>query len=257
MFDGVLQTGAIALLDAQYLIELAKAGGRLCRRQQLPKRAFIALPRLKEVSPGYALPVVCISYLLLTATHPDPKGDHLRLIAELLEIRLDASEALAAGDKHFAKIGCSGIGTLSTSISGWAPYAHGRRTVQAGPRMPGLAVFAQTRLHVPHDDFPQRVSGRLRPAARPRDARVFGARLVLHRDMLGAALQAVRHVARCRSLFQKQQALGRHCQLLAAPLTTHHRSLATAALQARAMHCPTFVTSSHCNRSFSQVSPTL
>ena len=45
----------VALLDARFLVSLAKAGGRLLRRQQIPKDAFISLAELRRMPWGLSL----------------------------------------------------------------------------------------------------------------------------------------------------------------------------------------------------------
>jgi hypothetical protein len=41
-----LRSGAIALLDATWLVRLADSGGRLMRRQELPSEAFVSFDEL-------------------------------------------------------------------------------------------------------------------------------------------------------------------------------------------------------------------
>jgi hypothetical protein len=42
-----LRSGAIALLDAAWLVRLADSGGLLTRRQEMPREAFMSLDELK------------------------------------------------------------------------------------------------------------------------------------------------------------------------------------------------------------------
>ena len=107
--DDELGGAPVALIDARFLVELARAGGRLIRRQDLPRGAFLDLATLRRM-PGIrnGLRVLCVSYpwhtprsvaalRLLSHTrltlpllspvrsHPDPKGTTLQLLAAVLE----------------------------------------------------------------------------------------------------------------------------------------------------------------------------
>jgi len=78
----------IRLLDARFLITLAKSGGTLARRQDLPDGAFFDLPRLKRESWGYggaSLRVLVVFQPWLQPDHPDPKGWQLKLLGQILE----------------------------------------------------------------------------------------------------------------------------------------------------------------------------
>ena len=55
--DPVLASGAVALLDAQWVINHAEAGGVLIHRQALPKEAFLSLADLVEATLMDDLPV--------------------------------------------------------------------------------------------------------------------------------------------------------------------------------------------------------
>ena len=60
--EEVLSCGAIALVDAKWLVEWAAAGKVLKRRQELPPEAFITLDELKAACPGRCLPIIALSY---------------------------------------------------------------------------------------------------------------------------------------------------------------------------------------------------
>ena len=65
-FEAVLVSGAIALLDAQYLIDLANRGGVLGPRQALPDEAFLSLSELQAATrTSPFLKIVCISHCWL------------------------------------------------------------------------------------------------------------------------------------------------------------------------------------------------
>ena len=89
--DAALGDAPVALLDARYLISLAKAGGRLRSRQNTPRDAFLDLATLRKMTEGYggSLRVVCLSYAWLQPDHPDPQGTTLRLLARVLEVMVE------------------------------------------------------------------------------------------------------------------------------------------------------------------------
>jgi len=86
--EAVLKSGAVALLDAKWVIELATRGGVLQPRQALPDEAFIALSEIQNSTfrmNEFHLPVVSISHCWLQPDHPDPHGHNLRAVARALE----------------------------------------------------------------------------------------------------------------------------------------------------------------------------
>ena len=82
--EPVLASGAVALLDAQWIITHAEAGGVLTHRQALPKEAFLSLGDLIEASSN-GLPILQLSCPWLTKGHPDPNGENLRRVAKALK----------------------------------------------------------------------------------------------------------------------------------------------------------------------------
>ena len=88
--ERVLESGAVALLDAQWIISHAEAGGVLSHRQALPEEAFLSLADLVEATNEYAdwLPVAALSYPWLTKDHPDPRGANLARVARALKALL-------------------------------------------------------------------------------------------------------------------------------------------------------------------------
>jgi len=64
--EPVLASGAVAPLDAQWIISHAEAGGVLTHRQALPEEAFLSLADLVEATGEYRLPVAALSYPWLT-----------------------------------------------------------------------------------------------------------------------------------------------------------------------------------------------
>ncbi|EOD06793.1 Hypothetical protein EMIHUDRAFT_359425 [Emiliania huxleyi CCMP1516] len=85
--ERVLASGAVALLDAQWIISHAEAGGVLTHRQALPKEAFLSFADLVEAT-EYDLPVAALSYPWLTKDHPDPRGANLSRVARALKALL-------------------------------------------------------------------------------------------------------------------------------------------------------------------------
>ncbi|EOD06803.1 hypothetical protein EMIHUDRAFT_438657, partial [Emiliania huxleyi CCMP1516] len=87
--EPVLASGAVAVLDARWVIRHAEAGGVLTHRQALPKEAFLSLTDLVEATTKYgSLPVGALSYPWLTKDHPDPRGANLSRVARALKALL-------------------------------------------------------------------------------------------------------------------------------------------------------------------------
>lgn len=87
-----LKARHVRLIRMTWLIKLAKKGGILGRRQDLPPEAFIDVEELMLIydksgkgGPDHVLPIVAISFCWLSAQHPDPDGTLLCTIAERLE----------------------------------------------------------------------------------------------------------------------------------------------------------------------------
>ena len=88
----------VALIDARYIVELWKRGGKILRRQDLPKEAFIDLKTVKRMPSGYGgcLRVIAVSHPWQQPDHPDPKEVNLTLLAKVLE-RFIAQKAFVYG----------------------------------------------------------------------------------------------------------------------------------------------------------------
>jgi hypothetical protein len=85
-----ISSGAVALIDARWLIGLAEDGGVLPPRQALPPAALLTLPQLKASAGLQAqLPIVCISHPWLAQDHPDPDGVCLRKIGRALRLLVE------------------------------------------------------------------------------------------------------------------------------------------------------------------------
>ena len=98
--DATLGDSAVRLLDARFLIELSKRGGRLACRQQLPEAAFLRLDDLKRLPKGGdygdCLRVASVSHAWQQPDNPDPKGLNLKLLADFLEVLLSEGDATCA-----------------------------------------------------------------------------------------------------------------------------------------------------------------
>ena len=69
--EPALESGAIALLDAGWLVASKERGETIRRRQDLPPEAFIPLEELKAACDEYVgLPIICLSYAWLHPDHP-------------------------------------------------------------------------------------------------------------------------------------------------------------------------------------------
>ena len=79
----------VALIDARYIVELWRRGGKILRRQDLPKEAFIDLETVKRLPGGgeygECLRVIAVSHPWQQPDHPDPKEVNLTLLAKVLE----------------------------------------------------------------------------------------------------------------------------------------------------------------------------
>ena len=77
----------VALIDARFIVELWKRGGKILRRQDLPKEAFIDLETVKRLpmGNGACLRVIAVSHPWQQPDHPDPKEVNLTLLAKVLE----------------------------------------------------------------------------------------------------------------------------------------------------------------------------
>ena len=105
----------VKLLRASYLIELARDGGVLQRRQDLPDKAFIPLMQLQRshadassLITGFdgALPIVAVSACWITNTHADPRGQNLKIVGAYLAREVPKYKAVALdGGNGFDHVG--------------------------------------------------------------------------------------------------------------------------------------------------------
>ena len=98
--EPLLASGALALLDGDWLVRRAAEGKRIERRQDLDPEAFVSLSTLKMTgSCRDGLPIVLMSYPWLSPAHPDPKRDTLNLIARVLKAYI-ANVGYDVGEKR-------------------------------------------------------------------------------------------------------------------------------------------------------------
>jgi len=100
--EAVLNSGAVALLDAEWVIARAASGGVLLPRQALPDKAFLSLSQVQantEAREGYIhhLSVFCVSHCWLQPDHPDPRGHNLRAVARVRSRILHIGAPIASG----------------------------------------------------------------------------------------------------------------------------------------------------------------
>ncbi len=91
----------VALIDARFIVELWKRGGKILRRQDLPKEAFIDLKTVKRLPEGNGrcLRVIAVSHPWQQPDHPDPKEVNLTLLAKVLE-RFIAGSSFGSGEGY-------------------------------------------------------------------------------------------------------------------------------------------------------------
>ena len=122
-----LMTGHVRLVKMTWLIAHSKAKKVLARRQELPEEAFVSVDELKQLygegNKDRVLPIVAISFCWLTATHPDPQGQQLAIVAAALE-REQVKYATAGGSfKGFTE-----MGVFWDWVSLYQKDAEGKRT---------------------------------------------------------------------------------------------------------------------------------
>ncbi|CAK0840404.1 unnamed protein product [Prorocentrum cordatum] len=87
--DPVLGSGAVVLVDAEWVVERAGSGGTLEPRQALPPVAFMPHSGVKAATGEGELPllhIACVSHCWLQADHPHPHGHNLRILGRALQL---------------------------------------------------------------------------------------------------------------------------------------------------------------------------
>ena len=95
--DPVHGDSPVTLIDARFIVELWKRGGKILRRQDLPKEAFIDLDTLKRLEGPGCLPIISISHPWQQPDHPDPKEVNLQLLAKVMKLILEYYQLLGIG----------------------------------------------------------------------------------------------------------------------------------------------------------------
>ena len=84
--EDMVGRGAVALLDAHWVLAHASRGGRLTRRQEMPPEAFITLAELRAAGcPEGTLPVLACTHAWQGADEPDADGSQQRLLVNFLK----------------------------------------------------------------------------------------------------------------------------------------------------------------------------
>ncbi|CAK0866676.1 unnamed protein product [Prorocentrum cordatum] len=94
--DPVLGSGAVVLVDAEWVVERAGSGGTLEPRQALSPTAFMPHSGVKAATEEGEFPmdfpllhIACVSHCWLQANHPDPHGHNLRILGRALQLLAD------------------------------------------------------------------------------------------------------------------------------------------------------------------------
>ena len=88
--EPLLKIGAVALVDARWLVQRADSDVPIVRRQELPDEAFLSLTELKaSCLPIGLLPITLVSYAWLHPKHPDKRCATLKQLRPALTAMLD------------------------------------------------------------------------------------------------------------------------------------------------------------------------
>lgn len=140
----------VVLLSLEWVIKWARAGKVLPRRQDLPPGAVLTAEAIQQIyeasaegdslgrhryrrGDSAALPVIAISYCWLTFEHPDPRGEQLRYVADVLERERDAYEGY-----QFMGFSDMGIFWDWSSLFQW--HGGGRTEIQEKAFQRGLST---------------------------------------------------------------------------------------------------------------------
>lgn len=91
-----ISNASIALVRGRWLVAHYEGGGKLMRRQDLPKEAFFGVEELRKLIAAFGndwgLLFVAISCRWLDTDHPDPNSFHLAVIAKVAKIYLSGRD---------------------------------------------------------------------------------------------------------------------------------------------------------------------
>jgi len=97
-----LRSGAVAILNAAWVVSLWRGGGRIRRRQELPPEAFLAVDELIAATKhGAGLALLVISYAWLHPENPDPNGAHLALIGKVCHAFIESRSGPLGGGSAY------------------------------------------------------------------------------------------------------------------------------------------------------------
>ena len=147
--EGVAPADApMRLIDARFLCALAKGGGRLVRRQDLPEGAFFDVARLRREGYGSAdqsLRMLVAILPWLAVDHPDPSGIQLMRLARVLESFIAEDGGSYAVLVPYCSLHQKGLGGEARSAPEQALYdaaLKGLATVYAHEAVPVLEMTA-------------------------------------------------------------------------------------------------------------------
>jgi hypothetical protein len=116
--EDVLKSGAIVLLDGQWMVNWAESKRVLRPRQALPDEAFLTLEEVKQVG---VRQVVCLSHCWLQRDHPDPFGYNLGVVARALKPLLKFAKVAIFYDFCSMHQKCRSVnGSPQSRVLGWA-----------------------------------------------------------------------------------------------------------------------------------------
>ena len=83
------------MIDARWLVSLAKTGGRVPRNQDIPPEAIVNLEEMEAWDDPYSLGALVVSYPWLGgSSHPDPNGEILHKLSLILDAYASKASAI-------------------------------------------------------------------------------------------------------------------------------------------------------------------
>ena len=134
-----LESGAVALVKATWLVSQAMADAVLPRRQELPKEAFMSVAELKaqykQGNRDGVLPVIAISFCWDTPPHPDPTGAQLKTVAAMLKTEMPKYARPSGSFEGFTDMGVF-WDWVRRCCPSHAPHCHAARRAHCSHRLP-------------------------------------------------------------------------------------------------------------------------